>query len=98
MCEWEERVWEDVEGGNEKGGDIFMDVWMETGCYEQSSGALNFEKDNCDKKDSSAYYLEGEKLGGLGENNADQPVICEFPSDNPSPFPLNNASAQTSAP
>jgi len=59
---------------------------------------LNFKKDNCDKKNSSAYHLEGEKLRGLGEKNADEPVIYEFPSDNPSPFPLNNAPAQTSTP
>jgi len=95
--EWAERVWEDVECGYEKGGGIFEDVWLETGCYEQLS-VLNFEKDNCDKKNSSAYHLEGEKLGGLGEKNADEPVIYEFPSDNGSPFPPNNAPAQTSAP
>ena len=96
--EWEKRVWEDVEGGYEKGGGIFKDVWMEIGCYEQSSRVLNFKKDNCEEKGSSACHLKGEKLGGLGKKNADEPVIYEFPSDNPSPFPLNNPPAQTSSP
>ena len=71
---------------------------METGWYKRLSGVLNFEKDNFEKKGLSVYHLEGEKLGGLGEKNADEPVIYEFPSDNPSPFPPNNAPAQTSAP
>jgi hypothetical protein len=37
-------------------------------------------------------------LGGLGEKNTAQPVLYEFPSDNPSPFPPNNISVQPSAP
>jgi hypothetical protein len=59
VCKLAERVWEDVKGGKKKRGSIFEDGWVDTECCEQLSGVLNIEEDNCDKKCSSAYHLEG---------------------------------------
>jgi hypothetical protein len=78
ICEWEENVWEDVESGMDS-DEVETDVgdgprgvqtnWSNIMATSVKGGVI------CDKAISPAARLKGKFGKGVGETNADEPVI-----------------------